>query len=166
MPAAIAWDDQLRPLSVSDRLGRVAFDYRLQAPRRRFSGTPALWSTASPVRTELDIAPESVYMRVSGVDLDEIWPIRFSGCLLKSSHFYGIVVYFNPNDHSPLISTPDTESTGLVWISEPWKLSKEIFPGSSMKILRDWMRGKCEVIQQGWDLARQGVFVTIPPRRR
>ena len=26
---------------------------------------------------EIDIAPESVYMRVTGADLDEIWPIRF-----------------------------------------------------------------------------------------
>ena len=26
---------------------------------------------------ELDIAPESVYMRVTGADLDEVWPIRF-----------------------------------------------------------------------------------------
>ncbi len=26
---------------------------------------------------EVDVSPESVYMRVTGADLDEIWPIRF-----------------------------------------------------------------------------------------
>ena len=84
----------------------------------------------------------------------------------ESSRFYGIVVYFNANDHPPPhLHARHGEHRASVDI-RTLEVIKGHLPRSSLKILRYWMRDNYDVIQQAWDLARQGVFVTIPPHRR
>lgn len=84
----------------------------------------------------------------------------------EASRFYGIVVYFNANDHPP----PHLHARhGEHRISVDIRTMDVIqgdFPRSSLRILRDWMQANHDILQQAWDLARKGVFVRIPPHRR